>query len=397
LFSTSFYPRYHLGGDATHVKYLAEELTKKGHEVHVLHSIDAYKIKRKNMPLLKKETKKDNLFIHSIESKIPSFDPGLAYYLGRSFNVEKIFSQLLKTVKPDVVHHHNVSLLGYSVLEKKGNYSSLYTAHDYWLFCQTNNLMRKNGQTCFQKQCYSCVLARKRFPQFWRDSKSFSKAISDIDLLISPSDYLRERLFKELNLESVTIPNFVPSVSCVTGDPGFTDYFLFVGMLERHKGILNLLAVFKELKKDCKATLVIVGGGSLENYIKRYIAENCLSNVFFLGFVDQQKLYSLYSNALALIVPSIWPENAPLVTLEALSVGTPVIGSNSGGLPEIITKFSDKLVFSDVVALKKILINFSKNDFQKNTIRQIYDKNFSAQAYVDNYIGHIKNLLNKGV
>ena len=54
LFPTSFYPPYHLGGDATHVKYLAEELAKKGHEVHVLYSLDAYQIKRKNFNVLKR-------------------------------------------------------------------------------------------------------------------------------------------------------------------------------------------------------------------------------------------------------------------------------------------------------------------------------------------------------
>ena len=48
LFTTSFYPPYSIGGDATHVKYLAEELAREGHEVHVVHSIDAYRAKRKD-------------------------------------------------------------------------------------------------------------------------------------------------------------------------------------------------------------------------------------------------------------------------------------------------------------------------------------------------------------
>ena len=46
LMTCSFYPPYHVGGDATHVEYLAKELAKRGHEVHVFHSLDAYKIKR---------------------------------------------------------------------------------------------------------------------------------------------------------------------------------------------------------------------------------------------------------------------------------------------------------------------------------------------------------------
>ena len=47
--TSTFYPPYHIGGDAVHVKYLAEELAKRGHEVHILHSIDAYNVKRKKL------------------------------------------------------------------------------------------------------------------------------------------------------------------------------------------------------------------------------------------------------------------------------------------------------------------------------------------------------------
>jgi len=74
-----------------------------------------------------------------------------------------------------------------------------------------------------------------------------------------------------------------------------------------------------------------VGKGSLENYVQDFVAKHSLQDyVLFLGSVDNKKLYSLYANALAVIIPSIWPENAPLVALEAISVGTPVIASNMG-------------------------------------------------------------------
>ena len=46
LMVSTFYPPYHLGGDAIHVKYLADELSKAGHEVHVIHSLDAYNLKK---------------------------------------------------------------------------------------------------------------------------------------------------------------------------------------------------------------------------------------------------------------------------------------------------------------------------------------------------------------
>jgi glycosyltransferase involved in cell wall biosynthesis len=164
-------------------------------------------------------------------------------------------------------------------------------------------------------------------------------------------------------------------------------------MLEQHKGILNLLNMFKELKYTLKARLVIVGGGSLSQYVSDFIDRNSLNEkILFLGFVDNKKLYQLYLGALALIVPSIWPENAPLVALEALSVGTPVIASNSGGLPEIIRKVDDRLIFDDLSSLKEKILNFSKEDFSRSRIKEICERNFSPKGYVDKYLEIIRNI-----
>ena len=68
MITSTFYPPYHLGGDATHVKYLAEELPKRDHEIHVMHSLNAYRAKRTNFRFVKKEPEKDNIFLHRIES-----------------------------------------------------------------------------------------------------------------------------------------------------------------------------------------------------------------------------------------------------------------------------------------------------------------------------------------
>ena len=246
LFTTSFYPPYHVGGDATHVKYLAEELAREGHEVHILHSLDAYRAKRNNYLSLKQETNRENIFVNRIESPLKKMDPLMIYFLGHSFYVQKKFSELLNQVHPNVVHHHNISLLGYSILEKKLPYLSLYTAHDYWLICPTNNLLRNKKVTCDKKQCYSCTLNSKRFPQVWRYSKSFKRAVKNIDLLISPSNYVRRRLIREIEVKSMTLQNFAPKPPDLISPSGFTDYFLFVGMLEPHKGILNLINLYKE-------------------------------------------------------------------------------------------------------------------------------------------------------
>lgn len=386
LMTCSFYPPYHVGGDATHVEYLSKELAQRGHEVHVVHSLDAYRVKRSGS-LPPEPAEQKNLFIHTVKSPIRTMDPLVTYAFGHSFWVGRKFSQIVKEVQPDIVHHHNLSLLGYGLLKKRADYLSLYTAHDYWLVCPTNNLFKNQKEVCVEKSCYSCTLKSKRIPQLWRSYKNFKSAVKNIDLLISPSEYVRKRLLQEITLPSITLPNFVPPAPSNVSSVDYGNYFLFLGMLEKHKGILNLLELFKEQRRNLNARLVIAGGGSLSSYIQEYIKKNSLSkDVLFLGFVDNSTKYSLYANALAVVIPSIWPENAPLVALESLSVGTPVITSNQGGLPEIIEKVNGKLVFDDVDGLKSALLTFLKNDYPSTKVKQVYEENFSPKAYVDRYL-----------
>ena len=391
--TSSFFPPYHVGGDATHVSYLSEELAKRGHEVHVIHSLDAYRIKRGKQLPSRELPNQRNLFIHTIESPLRTLDPLMIYALGNSFWVSRKFSQIVKEVNPEVVHHHNLSLLGYDLLRKRGNYLNLYTAHDYWLICQTNNLFNNQEEVCIRKGCYTCSLKSKRVPQIWRLFKPFKLAIQNIDLMISPSEFVRKRLMQEIAVRSITLPNFVPPAPAKISPICDEKYFLFLGMLEKHKGILNLLELFKKYRNNFHAKLIIAGGGSLSSYIPRFIEKNSLADLIsFLGFVDNKTKYELYANALAVIIPSIWPENAPLVALESLSVGTPVITSNQGGLTEIIEKVDKKLIFNSFDELRIILSNFSKSKFPPKSVKQIYEQNFSPKVYVDKYINAIKRV-----
>ena len=266
LFTTTFYPPYHIGGDAVHVKYLAEELAMRGHEVHVLHSLDAYRIKRKNLP---KKVETDGVYIHVIDTRF-SLSPYVVYLLGGSSVILRKFQELIREIKPDIVHHHNISLLGYSLLKKQGNYLNLYTAHDYWLICQQNNLMRTRTEICDGSRfCALCALRRRRPPQLWRYSKGFKTAVNDVDLLISPSNYLREKILKSFNVKVVTIPNFTPEPPRDIKPSGFSNFFLYAGVLEEHKGVLNLIKAYEDISEEVEAKLIIVGDDFVSKLMKR--------------------------------------------------------------------------------------------------------------------------------
>jgi glycosyltransferase involved in cell wall biosynthesis len=386
LFTTSFYPPYHIGGDAVHVQYLAKELANQGHDVHVLHSLDAYYLKRKVVP--QKTVDQIKTYEISTRFKRTAYQ---AYFCGSC--CDKKFTFLLKQINPDVVHHHNISLLGYTLLKKKSYYLNLYTAHDYWLICQKNDLTKYNNTLCEKPTCFTCSMKCKKAYQLWRKKSSYKDSFEDIDLLIAPSKYLRDRLMERIALKSLVIPNFVPTPPELISNSSFSNFFLYAGVLEKHKGILNLIETFSSNQINSK--LVIVGDGTLKKYISVFIKlKNLQSKIIVLGWVDKNILYSLLKDANALILPSIWPENSPLITLEALSVGTPVIASNNGGLPEIVDKVDSGLVFDTLAKLEDILINYSKKDYPSTDIKKVYYANFSASAYIDKYIATIRNCLN---
>lgn len=159
---------------------------------------------------------------------------------------------------------------------------------------------------------------------------------------------------------------------------------------------MNLLEVFRRHPHDIGAKLVIVGRGPLENHIVRYVAKhNLQTKVLFLGWVDKETLWSLYRDALALIVPSLNQDPAPTVIMEALSVGTPTIGSDRGGIPEIISKIDKGLIYhsEDLEDLGKILTSYKKENYPPQMVKEVCKKWFSVENYISMYLDVLGGVL----
>ncbi len=376
FFTTSFYPPYHVGGDAVHVKYLSEALAEEGHEVHVLHSMDAYNLSRKE----KRDSEKSKVIVHTLRSPLGKLEPLLNYSIGSRRHTIKSFKELIKEEKFDVVHHHNVSLLGYNILRKIGDYKNLYTAHDYWLICHKYDLIQ-NKNICENKKCFSCCVKNKKVYQFFRNSSKFKDCLMDIDTIITPSKFMANRLQEKFTNTKV-INNFVPEHK--TNNRNIEDYFVYAGVLLKCKGVMNLVKVFSQINKK----LLIIGTGDLEKTLKKLK----MKNIEVLGFKEQKEFFPLIASAQALIVPSVWLENNPLIALESLSLGTPVIGSNSGGIPEIVGKIDKKLIFNkdDLEQLKSIVLNFDRSKYPSKDMKSIYKKYYSKKRFLGEYNKLIK-------
>ena len=121
--------------------------------------------------------------------------------------------------------------------------------------------------------------------------------------------------------------NFTPKVEDYSSTKG--DYIFFFGRISEEKGILTLLNAIKQVP-DIK--LKLAGTGPLLEQLK----PQCPPNAEFLGFKQGEELRELIHNASFVVVSSECYENNPMTIIESYMIGTPVIGSDLGGIPELI-------------------------------------------------------------
>jgi glycosyltransferase involved in cell wall biosynthesis len=384
VMTSTFYPPYHLGGDATHVKALREELQKRGHEVHVLHSLDAFRLKRG--PFIEEGPQPG---VHAVSGRLGKWSAMGTYLTGRNGAAERELERMLKEVRPDWVHHHNVSLLGAGVLRDR-DVPSVYTAHDYWLICPRSDLMYLGKETCAKRRCTYCALSTRRPPQIWR-SWGMGRALSSIDLTLSPSRFMAERLEGFLGIKAAVLPNF--SAAPDLGPSQLGGYFSYVGVLERNKGLDLLLEAFKD--ERVSMGLHVMGRGSLEPLV-REAEKRSSGRISYKGFLEGRALWSEVASSQALVCPSTGNENSPLACIEALALGVPLVVSNRGGLPELVQDPECGLVASlDPGSIADALIRISEHSHRERLAKNAsirYQANHQPGGYVESYLRMCKEM-----
>ena len=164
-----------------------------------------------------------------------------------------------------------------------------------------------------------------------------------MDLFIAPSNFLRHKM-TEFGIDKkriICIPNFA-DVKEYLPQYGSENYFVCFGRLSEEKGLLTLIRAVREIKTS---RLLIIGEGELRNRLEEYVLEKDVANVEFSGYMGEERLKSAVRNSMFAVVPSEWYENCPHTVLEAFALGKPVIGSDIGGIPELIEDGIDGLLF----------------------------------------------------
>ena len=340
---TTFYPPYHFGGDAMYVYRLSNELARRGHRVTVVHSVDAYRVLRRDEPE-GDFPNEPGVTVRPLRSRAGPLAPLATYLSGRPALQAGAIDDVLGSERFDVVHFHNVSLIGGPGVLSFGSGVKLYTMHEHWLVCPMHVLWRYNREPCDEPDWLRCTLAFRRPPQLWRYTNLLEREVGNVDLFLSPSRFTLEMHRRRgFTRPAVELPYFLPTTDAAAAQPAKPPerpFFLFVGRLERLKGVQTLIERFREYRE---ADLLVAGDGEYGPELRRQ-AEG-LDHVRFLGRVHPDELRSLYAGAVALLVPSVGYEVFGIVTLEAFAQRTPVIVRDRGALPEPVVESGGGLIF----------------------------------------------------
>lgn len=264
-----------------------------------------------------------------------------------SREAQRNLRSLVERFRPDMAHAHNVyhhlSPAIFQTLKAVG-VPTVMTAHDLKIACPAYKMLSR-GVVC--EKCKGGNITQVLVNRCSKDSVALSGLLlletavhralglyrNYLDRIVVPSRFYRTKLIEwgwpEAQL--VYIPNFVSPdfVAGPTSEEG--DYYLFAGRLAPEKGIATLI----EASALAGVRLIVAGSGPEQAKLKQ-VASQRGAPVTFAGHVAGQMLRDLIGGARALVLPSEWYENAPVSILEAYALGRPVVGTEIGGIPELI-------------------------------------------------------------
>lgn len=276
-----------------------------------------------------------------------------------SFSSYQKLSLFLKEIKPDLVHFHNtfplISPSAYYACKDLG-LPVIQTLDNQRLICPASTFYR-NGKLClecFGKQtawpgvfhaCYhdsyfqtaivASMLALHKWLRTWQ---------TKVDAFLCSTNFYRD-LFMRAGFppnKIVVMPHFVKQPAVQYAAKIKNSYALFVGRLDPEKGVSTLLEAWRFLDFPLK----IRGSGRLEEKAKEFVRQNAMHNVEFVGRLEEQELSELISGARFLIMPSEgYYETFGMVIIEAFARSIPVIASNIGVVPELVSDKKTGLLF----------------------------------------------------
>lgn len=300
-----------------------------------------------------------------------------------------IFRAVLDAARPDHVNIHLLTGFGYNLLAelaKDDDVGVTYFLHDLGLAC-VKTTMYSGDRPCLD-QCLTCRASTvvknamlggvKRLGFASPSGANLARVAKYVPQVAARPGHIVRNLLDDLP----ALPPYQPAADG-------TIRLLYAGRLHPAKGVDVMLRALRPLAHRHKIHVAIYGRGEQEGALKAEFGS--LPWVTFGGFVDRVAVAESVMRSELLCMPSVWPENYSRSVLQSLCLGTPVIGSNTGGIPEQVTHGETGLLvapgdvdawtasfedaFSDPVRLTRT--------WRDNALA--FGAGFSADAIAENY------------
>ena len=346
-------PEDAIGGTERYVLDICEGLAATGHEV--------FRFTLSNRRSV--DSASQRTFFVEPASRLADYRRHVFFYA----KLHRALRGFIDRARPDVVHLHNNYRHPITILAALRGYPTVQTVHDYCALYPTAACTHE--QTCAFQPAWTalrhgCMNWKLLATEGWL---LYGRRFLDrwlIDAFIAPSKDLAEHLRSNGAANVVHLGNFTRVDEPYEPPPAERNVVLFVGALIPHKGVDVLLRAFREVEREVpNAELWVVGDGPDRGPLQALATRLGLGRVSFLGARRGPELADSYRKATAVVIPSLWLENAPLVAFEAMAHGRAVIGSKVGGIPELVRHGCNGYLFPRGDAselsthLRKLLMN----------------------------------------
>jgi len=299
--------------------------------------------------------------------------------------------RIAKKEKVDALHAHWIVPQGFvaAIVKKLTGIPYIVTAHAGDIFPLRNKIMRWTAKVAL-KNCFHCTAnsnATKKAVESVARIRNISVIPMGVDLKAFSAAKRSGELRKKLGING--------------------EFILTVGRMAEKKGFRYLIeAMLEVLKKLPKAKLVLVGDGPQRKQLEQQAqALNLKNNVIFAGKMTHKEIARWYASADVFVLPSIITdkgdtEGLGIALLEAAGAGTPIIGSNVGGIPDIIKHGKTGLLvpqknpeelanaITKILTEKKLGISLSKN------ASQLVKEQFAWALVADKFAKLFNNIRN---
>ncbi|MDR1139083.1 MAG: glycosyltransferase [Rickettsiales bacterium] len=387
------YPPYYNAGSEVYSQTLAHELASKN-EVQVF-------------------TRQENVFLPNFHysTALDRSHYGILLHLINvkyrdrfiSNEVDTVFKKVVDNFQPDLIHFGHLNHLSLTLPEVafKDNIPTVFTLHDFWLMCPRGRFIQRNSESLLQlcdgqedrkcaTECYKGYFTGNEeflssdlnyWTQWISTRMKYSRKIMDyIDCFIAPSKFLMNKFIQNFNIpvNKISYLDYGFDLNRLKGRNRVQEkefVFGYIGTHTPEKGVDLLLKAFSNLLP--RAKLRIWGAVREETKALKTIADQfpraVKERIEWMGSYDNKSIViDVFNKVDAIVVPSIWGENSPLVIHEAQQLRIPVITANYGGMAEYVRDGVNGLLFKhrDANSLSEKMQVLSTNQELYNKLTQ---------------------------